>query len=197
MMLNQNRSRTISAALFFTFIGLAACEQQGVDAPGPAVTVAQPTRGANWRALEAIKKPSNAFVVEALLEREVALGDTMEFKVRSARDGFLHIVQVDSQDSVTALLPNGAVSDNRIVAGQELTFPPAGTNLKIRAQEPTGASLLAFAVTREKLPTEQVFPELFGKPQSEGLAVVGSSNTGVSPWSIARYTVNVANRDLK
>ena len=179
------------AAVVLAAVLLPACEQQGSV---PAGSVADPTsltHGPKWSALQAIVPPANAFNVSAIVQPQIKLGDAIEIKVRSARDGYLHIVQIDATDAVSTLLPNSVVTDNRIQAGQEYTFPAAGSNLKLRAQEPVGESLLAFVVTCEKFSTEQVFPELFGKP-GKGLASADSSTGGgAAPWPLARYTINV------
>lgn len=186
----------IAAGTAFALATLGACEQQGSSPPepgpsGPTITAPAVEHGPNWKTLEAIKQPVNAFNVSAILDKQYAVGDALQFKVRSARDGYVHIVQVDSADSVSAMLPHEAFAENRIEAGQEFTFPPSNSNIKIRAQEPLGESLLVFAITRENLPTDQVFPELFGNDPSKGLAVVSADGAGTAPWSMARYTVNV------
>lgn len=184
---------------------LSSCEQQGsapdttatTDTPAVAVATVAQDRGPHWQALDKINNPDNAFNVSAILLQQYTVGDALQFKVSSARDGYLHIVHIDSEDNVSTLLPHEAFADNKVEAGMEFTYPPSEGGIKIRAQEPLGESLVAFAVTRDDLPTEQVFPELFGKEGGKGLALItdDASGSGTAPWSIVKYTVNVAAGD--
>jgi hypothetical protein len=62
--------------------------------------------------------------------------DKLGFTVRSARDGFVHVLVLGPDGSLLLLFPNAQASDNRIKAGQTLTLPQASWPLE--TSEPAG-----------------------------------------------------------
>ena len=85
-----------------------------------------------------------------------AVGDPVRFKVTSRDDGYLWIVQADSQDQVSLLFPNEAEPDNRVTGGRERAIP--GDGYKLVLDKPTGVNLLAFIVTSREDGLAQVLP---------------------------------------
>lgn len=206
-----------SVLVLGALLNLAGCDQPATSTtqPAPAAVATtvvgvppQPSLAASQQAalapdgpnrlnMLAIGNPPAGFAITAVLQGQYRLGDTLQFRVTSERSGYLHIVQVDSQDQVTVLLPNAAVLDNRIEAGRQLVFPAPGSPLKVQAQEPVGESLLAFVVTSQALATNQLLPELFRPDGSSnsgrGLQLIdsGTAALGQASWSIAKYTIDV------
>ncbi len=87
--------------------------------------------GPNWDALWNLEQQAGSVKVTARAGSSYALGEHMDFKVRSNRDGYLWVVQVDPNDEVSQLFPNDAMTDNAINANQELMLPPVTANWAI------------------------------------------------------------------
>jgi hypothetical protein len=103
--------------------------------------------GSNWDALYNLKAPEKSFKVKVKGKEKVKIGDALTFTVTSEKNGKLWVVQVDSDDETTLLIPNDKMTDNRVFAGSEITIPPKGVNWGIEAGEPRGKSVVAFIVT--------------------------------------------------
>jgi hypothetical protein len=69
--------------------------------------------------------------------------------VRSERKGYLYLLAVDSQKTVTLLFPNHLDRDNYIIAGIVVTVPGAKFLSEILADEPVGQdTIIAVVSTR-------------------------------------------------
>jgi hypothetical protein len=62
--------------------------------------------------------------------------DKLAFEITSARDGFVQVLLLGPDRSLTLMYPNSAASDHRIKAGQRLSLPQA--NWPMLASEPVG-----------------------------------------------------------
>ncbi|MEN9891730.1 MAG: hypothetical protein RLY78_2025 [Pseudomonadota bacterium] len=126
------RSDTPSAAATKT----AAPPTPAVDPPStatpfdPAQAFAQVQAGAreDWRLQ--ITPPAQAL--------SIAHGDRLRFTLRSARDGYYHVLMRDADGSLALVLPNSRARGHRIRAGQVMALPPASSPLE--AGEPTGTA---------------------------------------------------------
>src|SRR5206468_9173458 len=73
-------------------------------------------------ALASLENPAHPFAVEFGFAGDAntfRVGDTLAFRVRSARDGCLTIVDMDPAGKVTVVFPNAYQRDGRVAAGQE------------------------------------------------------------------------------
>src|SRR5262249_17731786 len=79
-------------------------------------------------------------------------GDTLTATVRSEREGYLYLFNVDVDGEVTCLFPNKSQSNNKIQANTDVVVPdPNKPEFRITVGEPTGRELLKAIVTAEPL----------------------------------------------
>jgi len=79
------------------------------------------------------------------------LGETISFTVTSGREGYLTIVDLAPDGTVTVIFPNDLVSDNKVYPGRTLTIPTAEMNLQFTAVEPAGRGVVRALVTERPL----------------------------------------------
>ncbi len=78
------------------------------------------------------------FVKLSLSKGDLKEGEEVKLFYQSSADCFVYIFSVAADGSVTLLLPNTAISDNRAEAGKSYTFPP-DDRIKLQAQLLPGA----------------------------------------------------------
>ncbi|MCB1876540.1 MAG: trypsin-like serine protease [Chromatiales bacterium] len=91
--------------------------------------------------------------IEILPSARVRLGEKMKFRFRSARDGYLLVLDVNAKGEVTQLFPNRFADRqgrrNRVEAGRSVTIPDAYYGFEMTAGEPTGSGVLIALVTED------------------------------------------------
>ncbi len=102
-----------------------------------------------------IRSDASTGTVEVAVDRAdltYAEGDLAEITVRSSVGGYLYLVSFDSKEEATLLFPNGWNSDNRISAGDLMTYPAADQNFVLRIVGPNfGQETICAYVTREEI----------------------------------------------
>jgi hypothetical protein len=103
--------------------------------------------------LAGLEDPRPPFRVEVWVtekgKNSFLIGEKLVFSVRSERQGYLYLISVDSQKTVTLLFPNHLDRDNFIRAGIVVTVPGAKFLSEIRADEPVGQdNIIAVVSTR-------------------------------------------------
>lgn len=145
------------------------------------------------------------FEVEVWMEdrrRTFGLGETITFNARSDRDGYLTLVDLGTDGTVTVLFPNPYESDTEVRAGQTITFPSASMDFEIQAQPPVGRGMVRAFVTPAPLDldlseeeftsgdvamADRVVRALFEAAGSEGTAVaLDTWGTSVLVYDITR-----------
>jgi serine/threonine protein kinase len=185
-------------------------------APAPAVT-STPVAPARFDASEQFDKVLASrdadFAVQAVpAKQQLRIGrDRLSFSVRSARDGYVQVMVLGPDGSLTLLWPNTQSEDNRIKAGQELTLPqaswmldtsdPVGTEqfLVIVSEHPRGYSVLSDEREAKyflKLPTGDRATELAATwnrptPILLGSPPAGCNGGGCDAFGAARFSVQV------
>jgi hypothetical protein len=79
------------------------------------------------------------------------IGELVTFHARSERDGYLTLVDLGTDGTVTVLFPNPYDRDNRVRAGQDITFPTATMESEIVAMPPSGRGMVRAFLTPEPL----------------------------------------------
>ena len=82
---------------------------------------------------------------------DFVLGESLTFHVTSERSGYLTIVDLAPDGTVTVIFPNEYVAENRVHAGRIMQFPTAGSDLQFGAIEPTGRGVVRAFVTEQPL----------------------------------------------
>lgn len=104
--------------------------------------------------LAELENPGQGFTVEVELEggaRAVGLGEAVEFTVRSGAPGYLTLVDLGTDGTVTVLIPNAYQGETRIGAGESAVFPSAEMGFEILAIPPVGRGMVRAFVTPEPL----------------------------------------------
>ncbi|MFZ5563279.1 MAG: DUF4384 domain-containing protein [Thermodesulfobacteriota bacterium] len=68
-----------------------------------------------------------------LSQTELKEGDAVQLFYKVSQDAYVYIFSIAADGSVTLLLPNAAMPDNFIRAGQTSQFPPAGSAIELKA----------------------------------------------------------------
>lgn len=130
-----------------------------LDGSGPPDEVADRVVGALRQELAAqrlvrMDNPVEPFAVELELPGDTAqfeVGDPIAFRVRSERSGYLTLVDLGTDGTITVLYPNRLASSSRIRAGEWLEIPTTEMGFRFRAAEPAGWGMVRALVTEEPL----------------------------------------------
>ena len=80
-------------------------------------------------------------------QRQYALKQPIGYSLVSPFGGWLNVLELNPDGTVTLLFPNKYATDNQVKAGQKVTLP--GKNFNIVAVEPTGQSRLLAIITNQ------------------------------------------------
>lgn len=108
----------------------------------------------NAMAVAALENPSRPFEVYfgfGGAENRFSVGDPMEFRVTSGRDGYLTIVDVDQLGSVNLVFPNEFAGQTAVRAGQPVVLPSPEMGFAFQAAEPLGRGVVRVFVTDQPL----------------------------------------------
>jgi caspase domain-containing protein/uncharacterized protein DUF4384 len=75
------------------------------------------------------------------------IGENVQFLAKSERDGYLTLVDLGTDGTVTILFPNPYDRDNRVTGGEEITFPTASMASEIQALPPAGRGMVRAFLT--------------------------------------------------
>ena len=130
-----------------------------------------------------------------------ALGDEISFTVRTPRAGYLTVVDLGTDGSVTVIYPNEYVSDAKVTAGQEVVLPsPAMQRADVifEAQAPVGRGIVRAFVTERPLELnfaqgglDQASLIAAALRKAAGPAPAGSDALPLSSWSTAALVYEV------
>jgi len=145
--------------------------------------------GPNWAALHNAKPSKDSFPVELKAADHAKLGDNLALSIHSWRDGYLWLVQVDPNDTLSVLYPNQLSDDNRIAADQWQSIPRKGQNWNIEAMKPTGDCILMAIVTTTPGDINTVLDALKNPQGSteKSLRVV----SGDAAWGMAKHIITI------
>jgi hypothetical protein len=79
------------------------------------------------------------------------IGDAVTFHATADRDGYLTLVDLGTDGTITVLFPNPYDRDNRVRAGEEITFPSERMRSEIRTQPPAGRGIVRAFLTEVPL----------------------------------------------
>lgn len=106
------------------------------------------------KALAALENPTGGFAIDVELagsDGTFAVDDTLAFRVRSSRRGYLTLLDLGPDGAVTVLYPNAYVEPSPLEAGEAVTIPTAEMPFALVARPPTGWGLVRALVTDEPL----------------------------------------------
>lgn len=112
--------------------------------------------------LGSLENPAQPFRIQVNLadgQTSFGIGDVVTFHATSEQDGYLTLVDLGTDGTVTVLFPNPYDRDNRVRAGQEIVFPSPAMGSDIVAMPPTGLGTVRAFITERPLdlPTGEDF----------------------------------------
>jgi metacaspase-1 len=134
----------------YAIIGLDGATRHVVDQAADMGALLAQEAGAHQ--LASLENPAHPFALDfkfADNRKSFRVGDSVEFRAKSSRDGFLTIVDLGTDGNVVVIYPSDKGQDNRISAGQEFVLPNG--DVKFEAQLPSGRGIVRAFVTERPL----------------------------------------------
>ena len=129
------------------------------------------------------------------------LGEEISFSVESDRDGYLTLVDIGTDGTVSMLLPNSESGTVRLRAGVTVTYPEG--DVYFEAQPPVGTGMVRAFLTAEPLPIDIPAGELYrmggedfaAEVAGALIAAVGTDEGAVSldSWGTASVVYEIQN----
>lgn len=149
--------------------------------------------GERWASLSKLAESADPIAVRVDGPAGGAVGDKVQFKVTSRDDGYLWVVEVDSEDRVSLLFPNDDERDNRVTGGRERLVP--GGSYSLVLDQPTGVHLLAFVVTSQDRGLDRILPasvrDALRRDAAEGAQPMGVTLDRGLRWGWRKQVIKV------
>lgn len=120
------------------------------DAGGIPAVASQLRKEAAARELAELENPRAPFAVHVRMGSggdRFGIGENLTFEVTSGRDGYLTLVDLGTDGTVTQLFPNAWQPATRIEAGRPLVFPTAEMDFELQVLPPAGWGMVRAFVT--------------------------------------------------
>lgn len=163
----------------------------------PAQIAALLTQEAGAHQLAALENPAQPFALEFEFRdnrKNFRVGDAVEFRATSSRDGYLTIVDLGTDGKVVVIYPHTDGQDNRIRAGQAFVLPTG--DMQFEAQLPSGRGIVRAFVTDKPLELpfslgEATQAALVGTALKKAIGATGAA-IPVNNWATASivYTIS-------
>lgn len=130
----------------YAIIGLDGATRHTASKPAELAALIMQEAGAHQ--LASLENPAHPFTLDfefANNQKSFKVGDSVEFRAKSGRDGYLTIVDLGTDGKVAVIYPSEAGQDNRVKAGQEFVLPNG--DIKFEAQLPSGRGIARAFVT--------------------------------------------------
>lgn len=157
----------------------------GKSVPSEAVALTL-ARAALLKQLASLEQPDGGFQVEVLLsggKREFEVGDVVTFSVRTERPGYLTLLDLGTDGTVTMLVPNRAFDVGRLAAGETVEIPGHYLDAVFNAAPPLGVGLVRAIVSDVPLDLPADWAGIAALRRA--LDNVSSSGVGAAGWSTA------------
>ncbi|MGQ0815928.1 MAG: caspase family protein [Gemmatimonadota bacterium] len=179
----------------YAIIGLDGSTRHVVAKPVDVATLLAQETGAHQ--LAALENPAHPFDIEFQFsnnQKNFRVGDAVEFRATSSRDGYLTIVDLGTDGKVVVIYPSEPGEDNRIRAGQEFILPTG--DITFEAQLPSGRGIVRAFVTEKPLDLqfsqgEATQAPLVGKALRKAIGATGSS-IPVNNWATASIVYSIS-----
>ena len=131
-------------------------------------------------------EPDPGFQLDLELNESVfRSGEYMALELQATRDCYVTIFNLYANDSLSVLLPNPVLTDNRLVAGEVRRVPPEGARwrLPVQAVRPVGGEsggeqeALVAVATRADVPFDPA-----GAEERRGMIATGEALVAVNRW---------------
>ncbi len=129
-------------------------ERQRVRAGDEAALAAALAREQAALSLASLENPAYPFALDFSFaggKNAFRVGETVTFRARAARAGWLTVVDLDPAGKVTVIFPNRFDAENRVETGEEVVLPTSAMPFVFRMQEPAGRGVVRAFVTERPL----------------------------------------------
>lgn len=178
----------------YAIIGLDGSTRHIAARPADIATLLVQETGAQQ--LAALENPARPFALDFAFrdnKKNFRVGDSVEFRAKSSKDGYLTIVDLGTDGKVVVIYPSEAGQSNRIRAGEEFVLPNG--DMKFEAQLPSGRGIVRAFVTEQPLD----LPFSQGEATQAGLVgkalrkAIGASGTAipVDNWATASIVYSI------
>jgi len=123
----------------------------------------------------------------ALTRSELRAGDEIAIQYQLNRDGYVYLFVIAADNSVTQLLPNSELRENKVRAGEQQQFPPQAGTLRLKAQLQS-ASQKHGAEERVKIIVTRQPEPILERGFQEGFAVYDARSTALISDLLKRLT---------
>lgn len=181
----------------YRILGMDGATRHEIPAAGATQAIAAAIRQElSAHQLAALENPASPFELAFALEggrADLEIGDPVAFEVRSARDGYLTVVDLGTDGTVTVLFPNEDDTDGRVRAGELVRLPQSA---QFEAVAPAGRGIVRAFVTAQPLGlAEDANPELIAQAIRAAAGGAASSRNAAVPvgsWATASivYTIH-------
>lgn len=131
---------------------------------------------------------ADAIQIKAALTRaELRAGDELGIQYQANREGYVYLFVIAADGSVTQLLPNNQLRDNRIRPGESQLFPPLGSGIRLKAQLQQATKATGTEERVKIIVTRQPEP-LLERGFQEGFAVYDAASTALVSDLLKRLT---------
>jgi metacaspase-1 len=179
----------------YVIIGLDGATRHIAAQPATIADLLVQEAGAHQ--LASLENPAHPFALDfhfADNRKSFKVGDAVEFRAKSARDGFLTIVDLGTDGKVVVIYPSEKGQDNRIQAGEDFVLPNG--DVTFQAQLPSGRGIVRAFVTERPL----VLPFSEGAAADAALVgkalkqAIGASGAGipVSNWATGSIVYSIS-----
>jgi len=114
----------------------------------------------------------------AMTRTAVREGDEIGIQYQVNRDSHVYLFVISADNSVTQLLPNSRMPENRAVAQRQYLFPPADSGIRLKAALLPGSRKSGAEERIKIIATSQPEP-LLERAFQEGFAVYDAQSTGL------------------
>ncbi len=111
-------------------------------------------REASAKGLGNMENPAQPFGLDVWLAGDASsfgIGENVRFLAEAQRSGYLTLVDLGTDGTVTVLFPNPYDRDNAVTEGQRIEFPTESMQSEIQAMPPAGRGMVRAFLTSEPL----------------------------------------------
>ena len=178
----------------YAIIGLDGATRHIAAQPAAVATLLVQEAGAHQ--LAGLENPAHPFSLEFQFtgnRKSFKVGDAVEFRARSGRDGYLTIVDLGTDGKVVVIYPSEAGQDNRIKAGEDFILPNG--DMTFEAQLPSGRGIVRAFVTERPLDLpfsqgEATDASLVGKALKNAIGATGTA-IPVNNWATGSIVYSI------
>lgn len=120
---------------------------------GGTPVLAEGDLSAAQRQISVVETPKSDFSVDGWVDRKSGkyqMGDTVEVYVRTSKDAYVTVFNVDAKGKTTMIFPNEFAKDNMVKADTVTTIPAKDAKFQLKVGGPEGTNLIKVLASTKK-----------------------------------------------